>query len=57
MEMEGRLFCLRQIFRQSLMDSHQNQVELLLMNLLLICSCSLLIEWFLKYRLTTDVVN
>lgn len=57
MGLEGRLFYLRQISRQSLMASHQSLVELILMNLRLICSCLLLIEWFLKYRLSTDVVN
>lgn len=57
MGMAGRLFCLRQIFRQSLMASHRNLVELLLMNLRLICSCLLLIEWFLNYRLITDEMD
>jgi len=57
MVLEGRLFYHRQIFRQSLMASHQSLVELLLMNLRLICSCLLLIEWFQNYRLCTDKVN
>lgn len=48
------MFYHRQIFRQSLMASHQNLVRSLLMNLRLICSCLLLIEMFsklsVKYR-------